>query len=115
MHQLSAEMKFCGELCDECREVCLATVAHCLDKGGRHAEFAHIRVLLDCADICTASAGFLMRGSDLHGGVCALCAEVCERCARSCESFADEADMKRCVETCRRCADSCRQMASGRR
>jgi hypothetical protein len=86
-------------------------VAHCLEKGGRHAEPQHIRLLLDCAEICQTSANFMVRGSDLHAATCRACAEVCERCADDCERMADDEMMRRCAEICRRCAASCAQMA----
>jgi hypothetical protein len=79
--------------------------------GGEYAQPNHIRLLLDCAEICQTNANFMLRGSDLHGLICATCAEVCDRCAGDCDRF-DDAQMKRCAETCRRCAESCREMAA---
>ena len=107
---LSADMQKCIDACDDCRAACLTTVAYCLEKGGKHAQSDHIRLLLDCAEICATSAGFLLRGSDLHGGICAACAEVCDRCAESCESMGDE-QMRDCATACRQCAETCRKMA----
>jgi hypothetical protein len=80
--------------------------------GGRHAESAHIRLMLDCAEICQTSANFMLRGSELHSRTCGVCAEVCERCARDCEQLGDDAHMRACAEACRRCADSCKHMAA---
>lgn len=105
------EMERCIDNCQECHEVCLRMVSHCLQKGGRHAEPSHIRLLLDCAEICETSANFMIRGSDLHNYTCAACSEACERCAEDCERLGDDAEMRRCAEVCRRCADSCRRMA----
>lgn len=111
-HQISAEMRRCIENCSDCHNICVETSAHCLEIGGRHAEAAHVRLLLDCAEICLTSANFMLRGSELHGRTCAVCAEVCERCATSCETFGDDPLMKQCAEICRRCAESCRKMAA---
>ena len=111
-HMSSQKMRECADSCNECRAVCLETVAYCLDKGGKHAAAAHVRLLLDCADICATSAGFLTRGSELHGRTCAVCAEVCEACARSCDAMGDDPRMKKCAEVCRRCVQSCRSMAA---
>jgi hypothetical protein len=105
-------METCIERCTECHRVCLETVQHCLKLGGEHAAPAHIRLLLDCADICRTSAGFMIRDSDMHGYTCAACAAICERCAQDCERFPDDEQMKRCAEICRACAESCREMAS---
>jgi hypothetical protein len=109
-HEMSQEMQDCIEICQECHSVCLETVVHCLQMGGEHAEAGHIRLLLDCAEICQTSANFMLRGSDLHGRTCEVCAEVCERCAEDCDRF-EEAFMQQCADICRRCAESCRQMA----
>ena len=114
MPHVSPEMRQCIQECQNCHSICLETVPHCLEKGGPHAEAAHIRLLLDCAQICQTSADYMLRGSDLHVRTCAVCAEVCERCAADCERFGDDEMMRRCAEVCRRCAQSCRQMSGGR-
>jgi hypothetical protein len=105
-------MQECIDNCTECHAVCTETVMHCLRKGGEHAAPPHVRLLLDCADICRTSADFMLRRSELHTRTCGVCAEVCERCAEECERMADDEQMRRCAETCRRCADSCRRMAA---
>lgn len=107
---MTQDMESCIAECKNCHDVCLETVAHCLEMGGDYAEVNHIRLLLDCAEICQTSANFMVRGSDLHGYTCATCAEVCERCARECDRFDDDF-MKQCAEACRSCAESCRKMA----
>ena len=112
-HHRNAEMEECIRNCVDCHHICLETVSHCLQKGGHHAEHQHIRLLLDCAQICQTSADFMLRGSDLHKYTCDVCAEVCERCAADCERMAMASDeqMQACAEVCRRCAESCRRMA----
>jgi hypothetical protein len=105
------DMETCIRNCLDCHRTCLETISHCLKKGGRHAEPAHIGLLIDCAQICITSADFMIRGSDYHKATCGACATLCEACAKDCESMADDAAMKRCAETCRRCAESCRQVA----
>lgn len=110
-HQISAEMRRCIEDCSDCHNICMESVAHCMTMGGKHAEAAHLRLLMDCAEICLTSADFMLRGSELHVRTCAVCAEVCERCAASCDALADDPLMKQCAEICRRCAASCRKMA----
>jgi hypothetical protein len=79
--------------------------------GGDHAETSHIRLLLDCAEICQTSANFMLRMSNFHNQTCGVCAEVCEHCARDCERFEDDEMMQQCAEACRSCARSCREMA----
>lgn len=111
-HQQSPEMQQCIQLCQECHNICLQTVTHCLHMGGMHVEAAHIRLLLDCAEICQSSANFMLRGSVLHTEICRACAVICERCADDCERFGDDAEMQHCAQTCRLCAESCRRMAA---
>jgi hypothetical protein len=110
-HAHSAEMARCIDNCTRCHAICVETIRHCLEKGGRHAAPAHIRLLQDCAQICATSADFMLRGSELHSRTCAACAEVCARCAEECERMADDDMMRECAELCRRCAESCREMA----
>ncbi len=107
----STEMEQCIDNCTQCHAICLETITHCLSKGGKHAAPDHIRLLQDCAQICATSADFMLRGSDLHGRTCAVCADVCTRCAESCERMGDDEVMLGCAEMCRRCAESCRMMA----
>lgn len=107
---MGEHMMHCIDACQTCHGVCMETVQHCLKMGGKHAEANHIRMLMDCAQICATSADFMLRGSDFHGMTCSVCAEVCERCAADCDRFGDDAMMKRCADACRMCAQSCREM-----
>ncbi len=109
---ISDAMRECIRNCTQCHDICLETSAYCLQMGGKHAEAAHLRLLLDCAEICQTSANFMLRGSDLHQRTCAICAEICERCAQDCEQFGDDARMRACADMCYRCAESCRRMAA---
>ncbi len=108
---MSEEMQRCITDCLNCNSICLETLTYCLQKGGKHGDAAHIRLLLDCGEICQTSANFMLRNSHLHGRICGVCAEVCDRCAISCDQFGDDAQMKACADACRRCAQSCRRMA----
>ena len=108
----TGHMQECIDNCLRCHAVCTETITHCLEMGGRHAAPEHIRLLQYCAQICATSADFMLRGSDLHGRTCGVCAEVCARCAEDCARMAagDEM-MQRCADECRRCAESCRRMS----
>src|SRR5262245_31958393 len=83
-------MQDCIADCLDCHSVCLATIAHCLKKGGDHAAPEHIRLLQDCAQICIVSADFMLRGSPMHRNdvshvrrnlhrVCGRLLETCRR------------------------------------
>jgi len=104
----SSMMRDAIKACLDCHSRCIQTAMNfCLERGGRHVEQEHFRLMLNCAEICQTSANFMLSGSPLHGRVCAVCAEVCEACAKSCEQVGE---MRECVEECKRCAKSCRSM-----
>jgi hypothetical protein len=110
---MAVTMDECIRNCTECHVICLATFDHCLGLGGHHAGRDHIRMLVDCAQICATSADFMTRNSPLHRFTCAACAEICQRCAEECDAMAGEdRQMRQCAEMCRRCAASCREMAA---
>lgn len=109
---MAHDMQRCIQNCQTCHATCVEMVAHCLKKGGAHAEADHIRLMIDCAQICATSADFMLRGSPRHHLTCGACAEVCEQCADDCQRIADDEMMRRCVQVCRTCAESCREMAS---
>lgn len=112
-HPTSPEMRKCIGDCLSCHSVCLETVRYCLQTGGRHAEAAHLQLLLDCADISRTAADFMLRGSELHQRICELCAAVAARCAQQIrEHFGDDPQMKSCVDACLRAASSCKEMAT---
>ncbi len=112
MAGMGTEMMECARNCQECYATCTATIAHCLEKGGKHADSSHIGIMMDCAKACEMSADFMLRSSTLHAKVCGVCAEACERCAADCERMPEDEMMRRCAELCRRCAESCRRMAA---
>ena len=111
----SDQMLVCIQNCQDCHRACLQTLVYCMNQGGDHADPDHLRLLMDCADICATSAAFMLRASDLHGFTCAACAEVCRRCADDCEKMSDDLRMRALADTCRHCAESCAAMAAGGR
>jgi hypothetical protein len=105
----STMMRDAIKACMDCHAMCLQMAMNlCLERGGQHVEKQHLRLLLNCAELCQTSANFMLSNSPLHGRVCGVCAEACEACAKSCEQVGD---MNECVEECQRCAKSCRSMA----
>ena len=111
---MNSDMQACIDACVTCHRVCAETLQHCLNLGGPHAEADHVRLMLDCVQICQTSADFMIRSSPLHVHTCGACAEVCQLCADDCERLArDDEHMRRCADECRRCAESCRAMSGG--
>lgn len=112
---MDEEMQRCIQLCHDCHARCISMINHCLALGGRYVAPAHIRLLMDCAQMCMITADFMARESSLHGRTCSLCAELCRSCAESCMRVAgDDQTVKQCAELCRRCAESCDHMASNK-
>jgi hypothetical protein len=112
----TASMERCIENCSNCQRTCLETAArHFRGEHTPTLEETHVRLLLDCAQICSTSADFMMRGSAMHGHTCGACAAICERCADECERMGEDPYMAACAEICRRCAESCREMATATR
>ena len=110
---MAEEMQRCIQLCHDCHASCIQMIDHCLTLGGRYAAPAHIRLLTDCAQMCTITADFMARSSSFHDRTCRLCAELCRSCTDSCVRVAgDDQILKQCAELCRRCAESCDRMAS---
>lgn len=109
-----AEMQACIDHCQQCYATCTETAQHVLSTQGVNgqgmAELA--RTLLDCADICRTSAGFMLRGSPMHHVTCGACAEVCRACEQACREGGDDKILRECAEVCRTCAESCAQMSS---
>lgn len=105
------DMQECIDNCTDCFQVCEQMITHCLSKGGEHASANHIRLLVDCAEACKTSVGFMLRNSPYHHLTCGVCAQICTACADDCETMNDDEMMKECIEICRRCATSCAAMA----
>ena len=82
---MSTKMQNCIQNCTETYQLCSHLVDYCLTKGGKYAEAAHVKLLLDCARICNLSADFMIRHSDFHPSTSEVCADVCTACSESCE------------------------------
>lgn len=107
-NRVESPMQDAIRACLDCHSMCLRmAMGYCLERGGRHAEQKHLRLMINCAELCQTSANFMLSDSPLHGRVCLICAEACEACAKSCEQVGD---MRDCVEECQDCAKSCRTM-----
>lgn len=91
--------------------ICVETIGHCLRMGGEHADAEHIKLLMDCAQICEVSADFMTRMSRMHPQVCGVCADTCAACATSREGVGQDEQMRRCIEACRACEAACRPHA----
>ena len=75
--KLTTVMQSALEASNTCRDLCLVTLAHCLEKGGPLADARHVETLIDCSTICATMGTFLARGSERHAALCTLTAQIC--------------------------------------
>ncbi|WP_420141349.1 four-helix bundle copper-binding protein [Sphingomonas sp.] len=94
---------YCGLIATSCADACSAEdmdMTQC------------IRVCLDCADVCAATARLAVRraGSNESAlrAMLQACITICDICADECEKH-DHEHCRRCAEMCRECARDCRE------
>src|SRR5690242_15410724 len=105
------DMQECITACWSCRNECQTTLFnYCIQKSGEHTQQKHIKLMVDCIQICQIAADFMTRNSSLHKNVCEICALICEACAESCAQIKDP-EMQKCADACYHCAQICRAMS----
>lgn len=111
-HHTNSEFHDCITQCWSCRDTCQSTLFnYCMEQGGAHTDANHVRIMMDCLQICQTTADAMTRNSQMHAVLCSACAAICEACASSCDAMNDP-EMTKCAEICRGCAESCREMAN---
>ena len=96
--------------CLRAHEACEAAVTHVL-RGDDGTVNERVGALLDCADVCRATARHIRHGSPLLRGTAGVAAELCERAAEACAALASVPVMLGYAEACRRSAACCRRVA----
>jgi hypothetical protein len=99
----------------DCAQACAADIDADLSEGDVTEMVACIRLCLDCADVCTTTAGVTSRQAEYEANVTRplleACAAVCRSCGDECERHARmHAHCRVCAEACRRCEQACRQL-----
>ena len=95
----------CAQACTSCADACLAE-----DMVAQLRQC--IRLNLDCADVCAATATISTRRAGANEEVIRqmldVCVTACGLCADECERHASKHEHCRiCAEACHRCADAC--------
>lgn len=93
-----------------CATECHHCATACLDEQDVKMLSNCIKLDIDCAAICSLTAGFMARGSAHANHILAECAEICNACAEECEKHLHMQHCKDCAEACRKCAEACTQM-----
>jgi hypothetical protein len=102
----------------DCAQACAADAD--ADLGDEHVAdmIVCLRLCLDCADVCTATARVVSRQTAydpaLARPLLEACAAICARCGDECEGHAAmHAHCRVCEEACRRCERACRDLLAG--
>jgi hypothetical protein len=107
----------CIEECVSCAQTCTSCSDACLSEDMVAELRKCIRLNLDCADICAATAAVLTRQTEYDAPTSKAqlesCREVCRTCAEECERHAQMHEHCRiCAEACRRCEQACQVLLS---
>lgn len=94
-----------------CEAICEFTEYSIKMEGSSHRG-EQLRLLRDCADICTLTAKYIARCSPFAKSIAALCAQICEICGTHCLQHPDELS-QRCGQIYLHCAQECRAFAMG--
>lgn len=101
----------CAAHCEACVDACLEEVNPELVRC--------IRLDLDCAEICAATAKVVSRAGASGAPwleLVEVCEAVCRACAEECEQHADMHEHCRaCAEACRRCEQACQRLLEAAR
>lgn len=100
------------ETIQHCEAICEFTEYSILQMEGSSHRREQLRLLRDCADICTLTAKYIARCSFFSKSIASLCAQICEVCGKHCLKHPDEAS-QRCGQICLHCAQECRAFAMG--
>lgn len=108
----------CIDACFACTQACTACADACLAEERLENLRRCIRLDLDCADVCDATARVLSRQSELESDhpldLVRACASACRACADECGRHADMMEHCRlCAEACRACEKACAEVLAG--
>ncbi|HUW30999.1 MAG TPA: four-helix bundle copper-binding protein [Planctomycetota bacterium] len=98
-----------------CAQTCLMCADACLGEQDVKPLVRCIRINLDCAEVCNATAAVLSRLTepdwDMISSQLRSCVQSCKVCAAECEKHASKHEHCRvCAETCGKCAETCDSM-----
>lgn len=110
----------CIEACLACAQTCTACADACLSEDMVAEMRRCIRLNLDCADVCGATAGVLTRQTGEDASTVRALLEACRTACRACgDECASHAEMHEhcavCAESCRRCEQACADLLASLR
>ena len=110
------ELLDCIEKCNICAQICISCSDACLAEENSEKMKQCIRLNLDCAVICAATAAIAIRrtvsNQDVLVQMIQACESACRACAEECEKHGEMHDHCRiCAESCRDCEKACNTAA----
>jgi hypothetical protein len=113
---LTREMDEAARACAECHRSCTNTFGHlrAWEEDSPVASPDDFRLLLDCGQICSVTADFLLRASSSSVALGSLCADICRKCQQMCLKIARDGDpvLEDCAKACLQCANACRRVTA---
>lgn len=103
----------CTNTCTQCADACMSET--------NMAELGKcIRLNLDCADVCAATARVVSRQTEYDANVTRplleACVAACRSCADECDGHAEHMEHCRiCAEQCRQCEQRCNELLTAMR
>ena len=103
------------EAMNDCAQACTADADADLGDSELANMIACVRLCLDCADVCMATARVVSRQTAYEPGflrpLLEACAAICARCGDECQMHAHtHAHCRICQDACRRCEQACRDL-----
>ncbi len=106
----------CVNACFTCQVACTACADACLVEPDVQKLVACIRLDLDCADVCAATASIATRFNKMGArqnleSMLTTCAAICRTCGEECDRHSQKhAHCRICAEACLLCAKACSEL-----
>jgi len=103
---------------NDCAQACTADADADLGDENVAGMIKCLRLCLDCADVCSATARVMSRQTAYDAGLARplleACAAICARCGDECQAHAGmHPHCAVCEQACRRCEQACRDLIAG--
>lgn len=92
--------------CSDCARICDQTLTYMQKKGGKYTAGNNVQTILDCIQLCKASANLEARKSPNTAKLMEVCHKVCMDCAKMCRDLNDP-KLAECVKACEECHSCC--------
>lgn len=103
------QYKACIEACFTCASICNQCAVACTYEKDVAMMAACIRLDMECAALCYATAQLMSMGSSQAPRLAGICADLCEACAAECGKHHHEHCVL-CAQACKACAEECRKI-----